>query len=217
QQQLYTVAAGGGLPTKLPVPYGGFGSINPDGTWLAYTPHTTDSRTWKRYRGGMATDVWLFNLKDKTSKKITDWEGTDTLPMWAPAGPDGKGGDSGTVYYLSDNGPEHRLNIWSYTLAGGKREQVTKYKDDDVRWPSVGPGPNGRGEIVFQLGSEPRPLDLGTKKDSVVKVTIPGARPTIRKRAVDASKFVTSAGISPTGKRVVIEARGDLWSAPAKE
>ncbi len=217
QSQLYSVAATGGMPTKMPVPYGGFGAVSPDGTWLAYTPHSTETRTWKRYRGGMATDVWLFNLKDKTSRRMTDWEGTDTLPMWVPAGADGKGGDSGTVYYLSDNGPEHRLNIWKYTLASQKREQVTTFKDDDVKWPSIGPGAGGRGEIVFQLGSELRLLDLATKKDSVVKVTIPGDRPAIRPHAVDASKHIDSASISPTGKRVVLEARGDIWSAPAKE
>src|SRR6185295_12789932 len=144
-----------------------------------------------RYRGGMATDVWVFNLKDHSSKKITDWEGTDTLPMWIP------GGDSQTVYYLSDNGPEHRLNIWSYDLKSNQRKQVTSYKIDDVRWPSVGPGPGGKGEIVFQLGAELRLLDLSTAKDTVVTVTVPGDRPTIREKVVDASKFVNSAAISP--------------------
>ncbi len=66
---------------------------------LAYTPNSTDFRTWKRYRGGLATDIWLFNLKDKTSRRATDWEGTDTIPMWVP------GGDGREMYYLSDAGP----------------------------------------------------------------------------------------------------------------
>ncbi len=211
QSQIYSVAAAGGLPSKLPVPYGAFGAISPDGTWLAYTPHSTDNRTWKRYRGGMATDVWLFNLKDNTSRRVTDWEGTDTLPMFVP------GGDGRTVYFLSDAGPEHRLNIWAYDIASQKKEQVTKHAEFDVRWPSIGPGAGNKGEIVFQLGSEMRLLDLGSRKDSVVRVTIPGDRPTIKPRQVDASKTINAAAISPSGKRVIIEGRGDLWSAPAKE
>ncbi|MBL8762723.1 MAG: PD40 domain-containing protein [Phycisphaerae bacterium] len=210
QTQIFTVAAGGGLPSKLPVPYSGFGSISPDGTWLAYTPHSTDTRTWKRYRGGMATDVWLFNLKDMSAKKITDWEGTDTLPMWVP------GGDSSVVYYLSDAGPEHRLNIWSYDVKSSKREQVTSFKDDDVRWPSAGPGA-GKGEVVFQLGAKLMLLDLATRKAAEVNVSIPGDRPKLKTRMVDASRLVAGAAISPSGKRVVVEARGDLWSAPVKE
>ena len=223
--QLWTVAASGGLPTQMPVPYGGFGAVSPNGTLLAYTPHSTDNRTWKRYRGGMATDVWVYNVKDDTSRKITDWEGTDTIPMWVPGGggkdgKDGRGkskGDDSVVYYLSDNGPEHRLNLWSFDLDDGERTQLTKFEDDDVRWPSVGPGERGKGEIIFQLGSELRVLDLATKKDRVVKVAIPGDRPTVRPRTIDASKFITGASISPSGKRVAIEARGDIWSAPAKE
>jgi tricorn protease len=211
QTQLWTSPAAGGMPEKLPVPYAGFGSISPDGTLLAYTPHSTDTRTWKRYRGGMATDVWVFNLKDNSSRRITDWEGTDTIPMWIP------GGDGKVVFYLSDMGPEHRLNIWSFELGSGQRAQVTSFADDDVRWPSIGPGPGGQGEIVFQLGEKLMLLDLGTKQSKEVKVTVPGDRPKIRARTVDAAKNIAGAGISPTGKRVVVEARGDLWSLPEKE
>jgi tricorn protease len=211
QTQLYSVSATGGPGVKLPVPYAGFGAISPDGQWLAYSLHSTDTRTWKRYQGGMATDLWLYNLKDNTSKKFTDWPGNDTLPMWVPDG------DGDVVYYLSDQGPEHRMNIWAYTIASGKREQVTEYKNDDIKWPSIGPGNHGKGEIVFQLGTELRLLDLSTRKDAVVPVTIPGDRPALKPRMVDAAKHVENAAISPTGKRVVVEARGDLFSAPAKE
>jgi tricorn protease len=82
QVQLFTVPPQGGMPEKLPVPYGAFGAISPSGEWLAYTPHTADNRTWKRYRGGMATDIWLFHLKNHSARRVTDWEGTDSLPMW---------------------------------------------------------------------------------------------------------------------------------------
>ncbi len=211
QQQLWQTTAQGGLPTQMPVPYGGFGSVSPDGNWLAYTPHSVDTRTWKRYRGGMATDIWLFNLNDKTSRRITDWEGVDTIPMWVP------GGDGKTVYYHSDNGPEHRMNIWAFDVASGQRRQVTSFKDDDVKWPSIGPGSDGKGEIVFQLGIKLLLLNLGTGQSSEVKITIPGDRPKLRPRTIDASKVVEGASISPTGKRVAIEGRGDLWSAPVKE
>lgn len=211
QTQIFTVPATGGLATQLPVPYSGFGAMSPDGTILAYSPHSIDTRTWKRYRGGMATDLWLFNIKDKTSRQITDWEGTDTLPMWIP------GGDGSVVYYHSDNGPEHRMNIWAYSIADGRREQITKYSENDVKWPSIGPGDNGEGEIIFQLGAELRVINLGNRQDRTINVTIPGDRPTIRPRREDASRLIRSASISPTGKRVAIQARGDIFTAPAKE
>jgi tricorn protease len=206
QQNLLTVAATGGMPELLPVPYGAFGAISPDGVWLAYTPHTNDMRTWKRYRGGMATDIWLFNLRDHTSKRVTTWEGTDTQPMWH-----GK-----QLYYQSDEGPEHKLNIWLYDPQTGKHEQITKFDDFDVKWPSIGPGPKGQGEIVFQNGSELFLLDLGTRQAQAVSITVPGAQPLIRPQRVEVQGQITGGDISGTGKRVLLEARGDLWSLPAR-
>ncbi len=202
---LLTISDEQPYPVKLPVPYGTNGAISPDGAWLAYTPYSRDTRTWKRYRGGMASDVWLFNLKTNTSKQITDWEGTDTLPMW----------HGQTVYYLSDAGPNSRLNLWSYDTNTGKRQQVTKHADYDVKWPSIGPGPDGSGEIVYQQGTSLRLLTLANGKSSSVEVEIPGARPRLRKMAVDAAENIGGASISPSGKRVAVEARGDIWSLAA--
>jgi tricorn protease-like protein/C-terminal processing protease CtpA/Prc len=210
QQQVWTVPAAGGMPTQAPVPYGAFAAISPDGNTLAYIPHTTDFRTWKRYRGGMATDIWLLDLKKKTSQRATRWEGTDSIPMWAP-------GNSDVLYYLSDAGPEHRLNIWSFALATGETKQITKHTEFDVKWPSMGPGSDGKGEIVFQLGAELRLLSLASLAETTVKVTIPGDRGALRPRMIDAARNVQGSALSPSGKRVIVGARGDLWSAPAKE
>ncbi|MBZ0170763.1 MAG: DPP IV N-terminal domain-containing protein, partial [Phycisphaerales bacterium] len=196
----------GGLPAKLPVPYGGNATISEDGVWMAYTPWVRDQRTWKRYRGGMAADVWLFNLDTYESRQITDFEGTDTLPMW----------HGEKVYYLSDAGPEHRLNIWSYDTKKNKHEQITSFDDYDSKYPSIGPGEKGRGEIIFQHGSDLTVLDLRNKKTRTVEVRIPGARPTIRPHAVEAGQNFTAGSISSTGKRAVVEARGDIWTVPAE-
>ena len=205
--ELFTVAAKGGYPSRLPVPYGTNASLSSDGRWLAYTPHSTDFRTWKRYRGGMATDIWLFDLRDKKSKRMTDFEGTDSLPMWNGA----------KVYYLSDEGPSHRENIWMYDTTNGRRQQITRFDQFDVKWPAIGPGPAGKGEIVYQYGSSLQLLDLATGKSRAVEVRIPGARANLRPRAVDVSRFTQNWAVSPTGKRAAIEARGDIWTAPAKE
>lgn len=204
--QLLVTSADGGLPEKLPVPYGANGAVSPDGQWLAYTPHSRDHRTWKRYRGGMATDIWLFHLTNHTSKRITDWEGTDSQPMW----------HGETVYYLSDAGPAHRLNIWSYDTKTGRRQQVTLLKDYDAKWPAIGPGPDGGGEIVFQNGVHLSVVDLRTKEVRNVEVVIPGDRPKIKPQTADAGKFIHDGNISSTGKRAVLQARGDIWTVPAE-
>ncbi len=204
--RLFQVKATGGLPEPLPVPYGAAGALSADGAWLAYTPHNRDTATWKRYRGGDANDIWLFHLEDHISRQLTSWEGTDTQPMWH--------GDR--VYYLSDAGPHYRLNLWSYHVGSGERTQLTEFSEYDVQWPSMGPGVNGEGEIVFQNGSDLYRVDLRSRVSTPVDIRIPGDRPQIRPHTVDVSKFVQGGDISSTGKRVVVEARGDIWTLPAE-
>jgi tricorn protease len=206
QPQLFIVPKAGGMPNRLPVPYGGYGTISGDGQWLAYTPRNRDFRTWKRYRGGWASDIWLFHLTDHTSKKITDWEGTDTIPMWH-----GK-----KIYYLSDAGANHRLNIWCYDLESKEGRQITHFKDYDVKWPSNGPGPNGEGEIVFEYNARLYLLNLGSEQATPVNISVPGARPRLRPIRKDVSGRVTDWFISPQAKRVLVQSRGDIWTLPAK-
>lgn len=200
-RQLFTVLARGGLPHKLEVPYGAHGSISPDGQWLAYTVYANGlSEAKKHYFGGYAPDIWLFNLRNHQSKKITDWKGTDTIPMW----------NGEAIYYISDGGPDGRLNIWSYETRSGRREQITHFKDFDVKWPSIGPGQRGQGEIVFVHGLDLYLLDLSPKRSRKIRVAIPN---NIDKASatVDASKFMVNWRLSPDGSQSLIEARGDIW------
>ena len=206
QPQIFRVPAEGGLPQRLPVPEGGNGALSSDGRWLAYVPVPFDFRTWKRYQGGTAMDVWLFDLVEKKSRRMTEWEGSDTQPMF----------QGSKVYYLSDAGPSHLLQIWSFEPSSGVRTQVTDLPDFDVKWPAMGPGAGGQGEIVFQHGSRLMLLDLRTRESHEVEVIIPGDRPTLRPRTVDVAEGIAGWDISPTGKRAVVEARGDVWTLPAE-
>ena len=201
-RELYTVPATGGLPEKLPVAHGASGAISPNGTWLAYTGYAEGRTEHKmRYKGGLAPDIWLFNLRTRESRKITDWVGSDSSPMWHLE----------TLYYLSDAGPEQRRNIWSYELKSGRRTQVTRFSDFDIKWPSMGPGPNGKGEIVFVRGADLYLLDLITEKARKVTFALPTDRIDSHLRSVDASRSIANWNLSPDGSEAVIEARGRIW------
>ncbi|MFT5042626.1 MAG: tricorn protease [Hyphomicrobiaceae bacterium] len=205
--RMFTVSSQGGLPEPVSIPYGLHGTIHADGKMLAYTPNARDGRNWKRYVGGTASDVWIFNLEDKSSRRVTDWEGTDSFPMWH--------GDD--LYYVSDRGPAHRLNVWQFNVASGTHSQITNYTDFDVKWPAIGPGAAGQGEIVFQNNYGLFLVDLATQATTQVNVDIPGASETVRPRVVDVSSSIRNAHISSTGKRAVVESRGDIWTLPAEK
>ncbi len=199
--QLYRVAAEGGLPERLPVPYGEFGAISPDEKLLAYTPRTRDFRTWKRYRGGMNPDIWLFNLETYASENITHDLADDSQPMW----------HGGTLYFLSDRGAEKRHNIWAYDTSRKSMHQVTQFRDFDIHFPAIGPK-----DIVFEAGGLLYLLDLSNEKYHQVAVQVVTDERTLKPRIEKVADLIMSAAISPTGKRAVIDARGDVFSLPAE-
>ena len=200
--QFFKINALGGKAERLAIPYGELGAISPDGKTVAYTMTDTDRASWKRYRGGMAPDVWLFNLETGAAENVTANDACDSAPMWA----------SGTkLYFLSDRDAAKRANLWCYETAAKTLRQVTTYKEFDVRFPSIGPK-----EIVFENGSKLFLLDLATEKTREVKVDVITDKATLRPRLENVSSKVSNASISPTGKRVIFEARGDIFSAPAE-
>ena len=198
--QLYTVSTTGGLPAKLPMPYGEFGSYSPDGNTLAYMPIDVEFRTWKRYRGGRAPDIWLFNLQDLTSQRMTQDIANDSMPMW----------HDGKVYFTSDRDDNKRTNIWVHDPETGSTTQVTYFGDFDVRFPSMGPD-----SIVFENGGQLYLLELPGYTQTTVSIHAVTDKATLKPRAESVAKALRSAEISPAGKRAVFEARGDLFSVPA--
>lgn len=199
--QLYKVPAEGGLPEKLPVPYGEFGAIGPDGRTLAYHPISVDFRTWKRYRGGMNPDIWLFDLATYKARNLTRSDASESIPMW----------HGQTLYFLSDRGPDKRFNIWAYDFGRDRFRQVTFFKEFDVRFPSIGPE-----DIVFECGGRLYLLDLRTEQTREVPVTVRTDRATLKPRAQNVSNFIQNAAPSPSGKRALFEARGEIFSVPAE-
>ena len=129
-RQLYLISEQGGLAEKLPMAYAEFGSISPDGKSIAFTDKSRVSRTWKRYRGGMAPDIFTINLEDYSTTNITNNMANDEIPMW----------HGNNIFYLSDQGPNLRNNIWVYDLNAKQSKQLTHFKDFDVHFPSIGPG-----------------------------------------------------------------------------
>ena len=81
-RQFYLVSNKGGMAEKLPVPYGELASFSPDGESLAYVTKITENYPFKRIRSGLASDVYLFDLKKGTAENITKTIATEGKPVW---------------------------------------------------------------------------------------------------------------------------------------
>ncbi len=199
--QLYKVSAKGGMSEKLVLPYGEFGAISPDGKMIAYTPESLAYRTWKRYRGGWAADIWIYNFEKGTAENITNNPADDEFTMW----------HNNTIYFLSDRGSNERANIWAYDFATKKTRQITDFKDFDIHFPSIGPD-----DIVFEAGGKLYLLDLATDKYHEVKIEVITDEITLMPHPENVEKRISNFFVSPDGKRALFEARGDVFSVPAE-
>jgi tricorn protease len=200
--RLFSVSIEGGMPERFPLDKGGLTSFSPDGTKIAYNRIFRNFRTWKRYTGGMAQDIAIYDFKNNTYQRITDYPGTDTYPMWH--------GD--TIYFGSDRGPERRMNLYSYSLKTKQVRQLTDFKDYDVNWPSLGPD-----SIVFENGGFLYLFDLKSEKARKIILSLAGDKPQARKHWAEVGRLIADFDISPEGKRAVFSARGDIFTVPAKE
>ena len=194
----HLVPANGGDESAMEIPEGGGGMFSPDGKKIVYTPIDREFRTWKRYRGGRAQDVWIYDLEDSTSTQLTRNSATDHQPVWV--------GDE--IFFTSDR--DYTLNLYRYTDEGS--EAVTAHEDFDVLWASAGPR-----AVVYENGGWLYRFDPLSGESRKLTIKIGGDRPATLPRVVEGAGFVESAQLSPSGNRVLITARGELFSVPAKK
>ncbi|MBN1251641.1 MAG: PDZ domain-containing protein [Bacteroidales bacterium] len=198
---LFKVNIDGSLPEELPFPRAGFCSFSPDNQQLAFNRIFREFRTWKRYRGGMADDVWIFDFNTKKTINITDNPAQDIIPMWF----------GNKIYFLSDRGEFKRMNLYSYDLQTKETKKITEYKDFDIKFPSL-----GNKAIVYENGGFIYKMDLNTETSEKVKITIQEDFVSGRSEYKDVSSDISNFEISPDGNRALFGAHGDIFTVPAK-
>ena len=199
--RLYCVPANGGLEKPLPMPESGGAAYSPDGQSLVFTPIDRDFRSWKRYRGGRAQDVWTYDLAANTSTRITDHIATDHQPMWLGS----------ELFFVSDRAGG-TLNLFRVPQAGGEAVAATAFTDFDVLWPSSGPG-----GIVFEKGGGLWHFDPASGQSREVPIRIVADFPETQPHYVEAKRTIESIAIAPNGERALFGARGEIFSVPAKQ
>ena len=209
----FAVALEGGMPRPLPVDRSGFLSFGPDGRSFAFNRVLRDFDPWKRYEGGQAQAVSIYDPATQRLRTITDWKGTNAQPMWA----------GNKIYFVSDRDPARRRNIWVQDLRNGAARQVTRFKDFDIEFPSL-----GAGAISFQQGGRLWRLDLPSETLHPLDIEIAGNRASVAPRMMQAASAIRledgfqypwpikliDYALSPDGSRAAFSARGDIVMVP---
>jgi len=201
ETRLYTVPRTGGLPTVLPMPNSGAGAFSPDGGRLVYSPLFRDFRHWKRYQGGWAQDLYIFDLATNDVTSIAHSDRTERDPMWI----------GNTIFFVSDR--DDHLNLFAADPATGEVEQLTFSDPWDVRWPSS----DGNRRIVYELNGQLRIFDVVSKSDRAIVVNVLDDGLWKRPRRVSVAGMIGGFDLSPKGERAVFSARGEVFSAPIEK
>lgn len=198
--RFWTVPAEGGVEEPMALPRGFQGKISPTGSHIAYRMNNSWDDERRNYRGGQNRPIWIVDLKtyDLVSPPWTDSKDID--PVWV--------GD--VVYFISDR--DSVANVWSYDTKSKKLAQVTHFTDFDVKTMD-----SGAGVIVFEQAGYIHELDPKTGKSKQLNITATGDFPWMMPRWQDVTSRMTNIAISPTGKRAVVEARGEIFTIPAEK
>lgn len=198
--RFWTVPVEGGVEQPLPLPRAYQGKISPGGTHIAYRMNNSWDEERRNYRGGQNKPIWIVDLKtwDLVSPPWTDSKDMD--PVWVGE----------TVYFLSDR--DGVSNVWSYEMASKRLAQVTTFTDFDVKTMDA-----GAGAIVFEQAGQIHELDPESGRHKVLNIIAKGDFPWMMPRWEDVTSRITSIALSPTGRRVVVEARGEIFTIPAEK
>lgn len=201
--RLWTVPATGGPSTLLPIPKGNRGDYGPDGLMVIEPTKRWDVE-WRAYRGGQNTPLIIMNMNDLSEHIIPGEFTTDIYPVWV-------GSD---VYFLSDR--DWTSNIWKYSPgdggADGELSQVTEYEGSDIKYLY------GHGEtLIFEREGRLHLMDVSSGEVTPLDINVSGDFPWAEPRLENVTKMAKHAKLSPTGKRVILEARGEIFTIPVKD
>ncbi|HKU74314.1 MAG TPA: PDZ domain-containing protein [Pyrinomonadaceae bacterium] len=196
--RFWTVSAEGGVEEPMILPRAYQGKISADGTRIAYRMNNSWDEERRNYRGGQNRPIWIVDLKTYDLVSPPWIDSKDVNPVWV----------DDSVFFISDR--DGVANVWEYQTKTRKLAQITKFTDFDVKSMD-----SGSGTVVFEQAGYVHELDPKSGKSRIVNINATGDFPWMMPNWEDVSNRLTSMALSPTGKRVVVEARGEIFTIPA--
>lgn len=195
--RLWTISKDGGPASLLTKQFGNDGSFSPNGEKIVIDRVSRWDIEWRNYRGGQNKPLVILDLNDFSEEFIPNEKTTDIQPLWL--------GDK--IYFISDR--DFVANIWSYTPATKQLEQLTTFEGSDVKWLD---GKDNR--LVFEREGYLHLMNINTKAIEKLSINVIGDFPWAETKWEDVSSSARSASLSPTGKRAIFEARGEIFTVP---
>ncbi|MEO0474681.1 MAG: S41 family peptidase [Planctomycetota bacterium] len=197
----YAVASNGGPITRLHDAFGRSPAVSPDGRYVAFVRGNT---RWSKpfMTNSPNRDLWLFDRRDKSFRRLTENKGNDGVPRWI---------DNETLAYLSAR-PPMRVNLYRMNINEGEAgaKALTAFEEDDVQHFDI--ARQGKSAVLhvwdklYTLDlskdqAEPKPLVItaptGSQQDQTLVQSLKGK--------------ANDAALSPDGKVMAMSIRGELF------
>jgi tricorn protease len=183
------------------------GTLSADGKRVAYEEVSTvmfpgwiEASGWRHYRGGRVHPISVMNLSDNSVTKLPWKDSNDEYPMWI----------GNTVYFLSDRA--FTKNLFSYNADTKELKQLTRHDDFDIANASA-----GADAVVYEQAGYIHLLDAKTGQTRRLNIDVTGDLPWARAGIKRVASMIRSSSLSPSGVRVAIEARGDIFTVPVEK
>ncbi|WP_439182482.1 S41 family peptidase [Carboxylicivirga taeanensis] len=197
--RLWTVSKEGGPSKLLTKQWGTKASYSADGQHLALDRVRRWDVEWRAYRGGQNTPLIILNLNTWEEELLPNERTTDIQPVWL--------GEQ--IYFLSDR--DWVSNIWSYNTTTKTLEQLTHFNTNDIKYLS-----GHKNELVFEHNGYIHLYNIDSQQSTRLAINVAGDFPWAATQWEEVSKKVTFARLSPSGKRAIMGARGEVFTVPVE-
>ncbi|MBR8534102.1 PD40 domain-containing protein [Carboxylicivirga sediminis] len=197
--RLWTVSKDGGPSKLLTKQWGTKASFSADGKYLALDKMRRWDVEWRAYRGGQNTPLIILNLETWEEELLPNERTTDIQPVWL--------GEE--IYFLSDR--DWVSNIWTYNTTSKELKQVTNFEKTDIKYLA------GRNtELVYEQDGYIHLFNTDTQSSKQLSINVVGDFPWADTKWEDVSKKIDFAQLSPSGKRAIMGARGEVFTVPVE-
>jgi tricorn protease len=193
-----TVPIAGGLPKDVPLEFASHISMGPTEGDFAFTRFNRWSMAWFNYIGGMANQIWI--RQGGKFRELTQLSGTSEFPVWL----------KDRIYFANEQGA--KFSLMSVPVAGGKPRVEIEASPLEIRELST----DGE-KLVFEKGTEVVVFDPASKAQKPLDIALASDLIHMQRHQVASDKVIGNVSITPTGKRVLVESRGQVLSLPVGE
>jgi tricorn protease len=184
-----------------------YGVYSPDGKSIAYDRSGVTAVWWRpRYHGSANFDIYTESLVTGKIQRITTYDGNDIWPMYSA---DGK-----SIYYVSDQLTPGSPNLVYIKIGESKPHILTHQQGDAIRYPCM--SRNGK-LIVYELGGNLYTVSSAGGASFKVPVIVRSDDQQNNIVHLDLNNGATEAEVSPDGKSLAIDVRGDIWTVPSEK